>query len=133
LLARTLRPTLDEEDEGTAGTREIPVLEKRETFLDELPNLQWASVWLRTKPDAVVRSWPLWQNVCDNKKPAVLVSMPLAALALACGKPNSLSKLERQLNSPAPGSCLRPPERTKVAFPCLTEQSLDAGEEGRIL
>ena len=58
--------------------------------------------------------------------------MPLAALTLALGGPELLFDIQRQLDSPAPGDCVNPPEHANVELG-LSGRTLYVGEAGRIL
>ena len=112
----------------------------RRSFLDPVlarsPNLHWASVWLRTTPDAVARRWSLWQPTCADKggRPVVLPSMPLATYALINDGSAGFGALERQLAGLAPGDCAHPPSAERESIKLrIGERIIVLGEEGRVL
>ena len=121
LLSRALGPAGTETD-----GEQYPRL--RPSFLDPLvarsPNLHWASVWVQTASDAVVRRWPLWQIACKEGEIEALPSVPLAAYPFLADPRNDPADLA-QLSLPASTGCAR--------SSASGSEGAEGEQEGRIL
>jgi CHASE2 domain-containing sensor protein len=85
-------------DAAPSGAAEDPVLPFKAVTAGK-PNILWVSSVFHPDGDGIVRSWRLWEFICENGAPVLLPSPQLVAAALAGKAPAGKDRLDGYLRS----------------------------------